>query len=302
MERAHVVAMLNNGASRSFNGDGKPDLLVRERGSGDVLVYPHSGALDGLSTFLQPILIKRDMGWRNVAFIRSLDNGSGRADILAFDLAEINPGVAGEHGLFLFPNTGGLNGLDTLGEPMRISGKRDDGQLWETVGMADISGNGADDTFSRGWDAGNVDWFPHTGRVLRDDTYDKTPHRLTEVAVDDFPLAMADFTGNGRLDLLVLRAGGDLDLFVFDAGHDLTTSREAGQGTWYRLAGDWKRFQRTTLSDVDCDGNPDLLVVDEGGRLLAFRHRGKFSPENPSAVLEEPVVVGEGFAQYDVVC
>lgn len=297
-----MVAMLGNGASRSFDGTGKPDLLVRVGETGEVFVLPHSGAFAGSATFSEPVLIARDMGWQTFGFVRALDNGDGLAGVLAFSLEQINPGVDGEHGLFLFPNTGGLRGLDTLGAPVRISGKRDDGRLWETVGMADISGNGADDTFSRGWDGTNVDWFPHTGTVVPNDTYDKTPHRLTEVAVDDFPLAMADFTGNGTLDLLVRRADGDLDLFVFADGHDLAHSLEAGEGTWYTVGRGWDAYRHITLSDIDLDGTPDLLAVDGEGALLAFRNTGKLLPGAAEDLFQEPVTIGEGFQRYDVVC
>lgn len=297
-----MVAMLGNGASRSFNGDGRPDLLVRRGETGEVLVHPHSGRLDGPATFLPPVLVARDMGWQTFGFVRSLENGTGRADLLAFSLEQINPGVDGVHGLFVLPNLSGLNGLDTFGEPLRISGPREDGRKWETVGMADISGNGADDTFSRSWDGGEVDWFPHTGTLCLHDTYDKDPRRLTEVAVEDFPLAMADFTGNGRLDLLVRRGNGDLDLLVFDEDHDLAASATAGEGTWYTVARGWDRFAHVTLSDIDLDGVPDLLAVADDGVLQAFRNSGKFDVEDPEALFEPPLPVLEGLQGHDVVC
>ncbi|ONI83209.1 hypothetical protein ALI144C_17085 [Actinosynnema sp. ALI-1.44] len=293
--------MLGNGASRSFNGDGKPDLLVRKNATGEVFVLPHSGKFDGTSTFGEPVLIAKDMGWQRFGFLRAAQNGSGPADVIAFSLEGVNPGEDGEWGLFLYQNNGGLDGLQTLSDtPIRVSGRRDDGRVWETVALADVSGNGSDDTVSREVNEGNVDWFPHGGAIVANDTYDKTPHRLTTVAPTDFPFAMADFTGNGKLDLVVRRENGDIDIFEFADDHDLAHSATAGEGTWYTVAKGWNEYVFLCLTDIDLDGAPDLLVTKPDGTLLGYRNSGKFDPADPEALFEEPVVVGTEFWQYDV--
>jgi hypothetical protein len=207
------------------------------------------------------------------------------------------------HGFYYLENIAGLNGMDTLAEPVRFTGKRDDGREWETLGYADISGRGFEETFSREKDGGNVDWWRHSGTVQSPDgTYDKAPLRLATVGPDDFPVAMADFTGTGRLDLLVLRVNGDLDLMEFAPDFDFETADGGGEITTYTVAHDWHApYNYYTLTDIDLDGRPDMLTRTWDGTLLAHRHRGKFDPGAPLDLFEDPVVVGTGFDQYDVV-
>ncbi|MEU2208619.1 hypothetical protein AB0B95_08665 [Streptomyces hygroscopicus] len=47
-------------------------------------------------------------------------------------------------------------------------------------------------------------------------------------------------------------------------------------------------------TDINGDGRPDLLGLRQDGTLVAHAHSGAFDPENPTAVLREPVVVAKG--------
>lgn len=295
-----MAANFANGQCRSFRGDGRLDLLVRNTETGELFVYPHSGAFNGMDTFGDPVKIGEGFGWQRFFFVRAVDvSGDGRADICAFSASDydINPGENGEHGFFLLRNVGGPGEIGPFAEPIRVSSKRDDGQEWETIGFADVTGNGADDTFGRGKNAGNVDLFPHRDQgVVRDGSYEKDPVRLTDVGVDDLPVAMADFTGNGLLDLLIRRPNGDLALYEF-AGRPGTTT----DGTWHTVARGWQDMRLMTLTDIDLDGRPDMLALRSDGTLAAYQHSGKFDPENPLDLFLEPVEVATGFEKYDVV-
>ncbi|MGS2648751.1 FG-GAP repeat domain-containing protein [Streptosporangium sp. G12] len=289
-----------NGQCRSFRGDGRPDLLVRNTETGELFVYPHSGEFNGTATFDEPVSIGEGFGWWRFFFVRAIDaTGNGQADICAFSAHEfdINPGENGEHGFFLLRNLGAPGEIGPFDEPIRVSGRRDDGRQWETIGFADVTGTGTDDTFGRGKDAGNVDVFPHRDLgVLRNETYDKDPVRLTEIDVDDLPVAMADFTGNGNLDLLVRRANGDLALYEFDGRPGTATG-----GTWHVVACGWQDMRLMALTDIDMDGHPDLLGLHQDGTLAAYRHCGKFNPDSPLELFQEPVTVATGFGMYDVI-
>ncbi|MGW0198984.1 FG-GAP repeat domain-containing protein [Nonomuraea sp. NPDC003201] len=299
-----MASSFANGQCRSFRGDGRPDLLVRNTETGELFVHPHSGEFNGTETYGDPVKIGDGFGWWRFFFVRAVDaTGDGQADICAFSASEygINPGENGEHGFFLLRNLGGPGEIGPFADPIRVSGKRDDGREWETIGFADVTGTGPDDTFGKGKDAGNVDVFPHRDQgVVRNDTYDKDPVRLTEVGVDDLPVAMADFTGNGNLDLLVRRANGDLDLYEFAAPPG-TPAAATTEGTWYTVAHGWQDMRLVTLTDIDLDGRPDLLGLRPDGTLEAYVHSGKFRPEDPLDLFREPVTVGTGFGKYDVI-
>ncbi|MGY1434186.1 FG-GAP-like repeat-containing protein [Streptomyces reniochalinae] len=301
----------NNGACRSFRGDGKLDLLVRSAETGALWVYPHSGKLNGTQTYEDPVKIGDNFGRERFCFIQACDvTGNGRAELCAFSVKEvtvngevrkINTGENGVFGFFLLQNLGGPGEIGPFGEPTRISGKREDDRYWSTFGFADITGSGNDDIFSRGLGAGNFDCFPHLNAgVIADDTYDREPLPLTTINPDDFPFAMADFTGNGNLDLLVRRPDGDIALFEFP-GKPGVEYADPASGTWYTVARGWQDMKYMTLTDVDLDGKPDLLALRPDGTLSAFVHSGRFDPDNPESLFSEPVTVGTGFDRYDTI-
>jgi hypothetical protein len=292
----------SNGQCRSFRGDGRLDLLVRNAETGELFVYPHSGTFDATRTFEEPVKIGEGFGWQRFFFARAVDaTGDGRADLCAFSVSEFNPGENGEFGFFLLQNTGAPGEFGPFSEPLRVSGKRDDGRRWETIGFADLTGSGTDDIFARGEEVGDVDAFlNHGAGVVRNNTYSRDPVALTQVTVDDFPFAMADFTGNGRLDLLVRRKNGDLDLYEFPGDPGTPAAQGAG-GSWHTIAHGWHDMMMMTLTDIDLDGKPDLLGLRPDGTLNAYVHSGKFDPANPLDTLQEPVPVGTGFQKYDVI-
>lgn len=297
-----MAPIFANGQCRSFRGDGLLDLLVRNAETGELLVYPHSGTFNGTATFEEPVKIADGFGWQRFFFVRAVDaTGDGRADICAFSVEEFNPGENGEFGFFLLRNTGKPGEIGPFSEPLRVSGKRDDGRRWETIGFADLTGTGTDDIFARGEGAGNVDTFLHLENgVFKDHTYSIDPVPLTEITVDDFPFAMADFTGNGNPDLVVRRANGDVDLYEFP-GRPGTPAAAGTSGTWYTIAHGWHDMMMMTVTDIDLDGKPDLLGLRPDGTLNAYVHSGKFDPDNPLATLQDPVPVGTGFEKCDVI-
>jgi hypothetical protein len=286
--------MSGNGHCHSFNGDGKLDILARTISTGELFVFPHSGRFDGANTFRDPVKIGENFhNEQNYVLVRTIDiDGNGRADVVALGESGHNP----VKGVFLFYNKAGLNGMDTLTPPIAISGARPD-KRWETLGIRDLTGNGVDDMFGRGKDAGNVDGFYNRGMVVENDTYDREPVPLTTVDVADFPLAMADFTGSGRDDLLVLRGNGDLEIYEFPA--DITDGNATGQ--WFTIGNGWQAYRSIAVTDIDLDGKPDLLTLGEDGTLRAHVHSGKFDPDRPTDLFSEPEVLFTGWTDFDVV-
>jgi len=286
-----VAPMSGNGHCHSFNGDGRPDILIRTISTGELFVYPHSGRFDGPNTFGDPVKIGENFDVENdYVLVRTIDiDGNGRADVVALAGRDHNP----DRGVFLLYNKAGLNGMDTLTPRIAISGARPD-KRWETLGIRDLTGNGVDDMFGRGMDAGNVDGFLNRGMVVENDTYDREPVPLTTVDVADFPLAMADFTGTGRDDLLVLRSNGDMDVYEFG-------DQESEEGRWFTIARGWDGLRSIAVTDIDMDGRPDLLTLDGTGTLHVHVHSGKFDPDRPEELFDRPQVLFTGWSDVDVV-
>lgn len=289
-----MAEMIGNGHCHSFNGDGRLDILARSVSTGDLFVYPHSGSFRGTRTYEEPVKIAENFHFlRDHYLARTIDvDGSGRGHVLAMSGLKYNPYA----GIFLYPNLGGLNGMKTLGERIHISGSRPD-RSWESMGIARLT-PGPDVMFGREKDKGHVDAFLPRGEVVEGETFDKTPHRMVDVSVDDFPFAMADVTCTGRPDLLVKRANGDLDVYEF--------ATDSSGGVYFPGVGTWHTVLRGfdvdvfAVTDVDLDGNPDLLALRKDGTLHAYVHNGKFDPERPLATFApEPEVVATGWTDYN---
>lgn len=286
-----MAPMTGNGHCHSFNGDGKLDIATRSTTTGELFVFPHSGQYRGADTYLAPVKIGENFHpVDDYLIVRTIDiDGNGRADILALSEKGYNP----TKGVFLCYNKSGLAGMDTLAPPMSISSARGD-MHWETVGVADLTGNGIDDMFGRRRDEGNVDGFLNRGAVEESNTYDREPLPLAMLDPADFPLAMADFTGRGRDDLLVLRANGELQIHEY-------TDEYGGPGNWFTIGRDFGDMVSIAVTDVDLDGKPDLLCLREDGTVLAYRHRGKFDPDRPLDLFDKPETVFTGWTDFDII-
>jgi len=266
--------------------------------TGELFVFPHSGRFQGRDTYSEPVLIGDRFHWqRDYGVVRTIDiNGNGHADVIALCDRDVN----GRSGVFLFPNRGRLDGLDTLAGPIQISGPRSD-RRWETLGIADLDLDGCDDMFGREKDRGEVHGFFNRREVVEHETYSREPVLMVTVDVADWPLGMADFTGSGRPDLLVRRGNGDLDVYEFAPDETGGGVRFGDGGRWFTVARGWQSYDRIVLTDVDLDGHPDLLAIGADGVLLAFQHDGVFDPENPLALFRAPVVVATGWQRFGMI-
>lgn len=287
-----MANMPGNGHCHSFNGDGKIDILAVDANTGELFVFPHSGRFQGTRTYLDPVKIADNFHLRrDHAVVSSIDvDGSGRASVMGLCHEEFN----GKTGMYLYPNKGGLNGMDTLGERILISGPRAD-RKWETIGIADLDFDGCDDIFGREKGGGNVHGFFNRREIVENDTYVREPVLMLTVEEDDWPLGMADFTGNGRPDMVVRRANGDLDLYEFAVNETGDGHWFRGEGRWFTVSRGWNDFELIAVTDVDLDGRPDMLAKGDDGVLLAFQHSGVFDPDRPLSLFREPRAVATGW-------
>lgn len=280
------------GHCASFNGDGKRDILARNRQTGELFVFPHSGALKGEETYGEPVLIGTGFDTFHRWIGAGDFTGNGYADVLS---------NTDEEKVYLYVNEGGLDGLETIAkEGIHIGGRLSPDISYDTLALGDLTGNGLTDCFGRL--GGSVEVHSMLNQGLSGmDTFAE-PKFLAKVGMYEIPFGVADITGNGRMDLLLDPINGDGELLAYDLYADGTDEQgePVGPGKRYRISEGWTDKIMITVTDIDCDGRPDLLGLLPDGTLLAYVNQG-FDPEHPLDTFAEPVVVATGWTQYDII-
>ena len=229
-----------------FNGDGKLDIAVINTGSGDVSILVGNG--DG--TF-QPAVNSSASG--SPAFLAVGDlNGDGK-----LDLAVAN-GSANTVSVLLG------NGDGTFQAPMQYSL----GASADFVAIADFNGDGKLDLLaSSGGTVGTVSILLGNG----DATFQ--PAVITSVpaskgVVSPF-VAVADFNGDGHLDVAAVQASTSIELF----GGSLIVLLGKGDGTFQPEATfsiDLFRASNVVTGDFNRDGKADLAVSARNGIFIVL--------------------------------
>jgi hypothetical protein len=267
------------GRTTSLRGDGRSDLLVRNYYTGELLAFLHRGVLDGLDTYEKPIVVSDAFGPRSVWWLSVGDfTGDGRADVFAMDVAAR---------CWLHPNVNGLDGLTATAAEVACADISHD--VYHSILLADVDGDGKVDIVGRRAGAGEVEVLlnEYDGEGFRF----AAPKPLATLRNTDYLIGMADVTLNGRLDLVVSRVGGEVAALELGPGG----------GTWHPVLDVPGGVRVVAVSDVDGDGCPDLLAVRADGALVAFPHVGNFRPGDPLSTYPEPVVVGLGWGEFDII-
>lgn len=163
-----------------------------------------------------------------------------------------------------------------------------DGRLDLVVGIEDWSEYGWDDAWDPmgRWKNGPLHGFVHVFRAKADGTFD-SPFLVQAAGkpVDTFGCPspnFVDFDGDGDLDLL---CGEFLDAFTYfeNVGTRKDPRYAAGRRltdpTGTKLAMDLQMIVPVAF-DWDKDGDPDLIVGDEDGRVAFVENTGKFTAEH----------------------
>ncbi|KOV61148.1 FG-GAP repeat domain-containing protein [Streptomyces sp. MMG1121] len=279
------------GHSGSFNGDGRLDLLVRNAETSELLVYPNSGTLNGLDTYGEPVTIATGFRSDHYVWVGAGDfTGNGKADIFA---------LTAEEQAYICLNENGLQGLDTLTEPIHVGGRLPE-VAYDTIALADIDGDGITDILGRQIDTSKIDIIPSGGDVDGTDSF-AAPTRLATIGATDIPIGAADITGSGAVDLLVLHDNGELALYRPPAEGFDADGEPLGDASYVTISHGWDAMDIISVTDINGDGRPDLLGLRSDGTLLAYVHTGTFDPANPTAVFRAPVVVAKGWHDVDAI-
>jgi hypothetical protein len=270
------------GGNRSYdiNLDGWADITARQASTGRLNVYPHSQSFNGTATFRPAVTINHGWGimnWLAPGYV----NADDAPDILARHA---------DGRLFVYPHSGTFSGTGTITAPTLL------GFGWnihDIVFLDDWNGDGFDDILARPRGGDEVVLYLHSGTLSGTSTYQAPVVAITGASFDTWE-SMTDVTGDGFTDLIFRVSSGELGVFDLEANPP--------NGQTYLLGFGWNINDRLLINDVDGDGWGDIVARRaSNGNLYAYRHRGTWDPNNPTATFQAPVLLGFGWQTNDII-
>jgi hypothetical protein len=260
---------VNRGTSASLdlNGDGRPDTVAREKGTGVLWFY----AGDGVGGAVSRRIV--GYGWQmHDALVLTPDvTGDGKADLYARDLAQGN--------LYLYPG----DGTGSFTAPTLV------GSGWHMhdalLAPGDVTGDGIPDLWARDRATGGLWLYPGSAGGV--------PTTARQVSagwnMHDAIMSPGDVNGDGFADLWGREAStGTLWFYTGDGAGGLATRAPVGIG--------WGVHDiLNPTRDVTGDGRPDLL-----GRARADGTRWLY-PTGNGGVPTTARLVGSGWLMHDTV-
>jgi len=275
---ASSAAAAGGGHAADFTGDGLPDVLARERGTGKLKVYPHSGTFNGTATY--PSVVTINLGWQSMRWIGAADvTGDGFADVVAID-SSWRMVVAVHSGVF--------NGTSTLRPGLVVVGYN-----WNVNDVVSVFTNGGahDSIIARRASDGKLFTYANYEGLRGTDTF-AAPESFNPDGGDrswssEAFIGMAPVQGfDGPDDVVYITANGEL-WYQSPRFHSKTL---LGYG--------WSGVQQVVLTNLDDDNYPDIIARDRySGNLLAYMNTS--GPSGRTYV--GPTVIGYGWQTNDII-
>ncbi|MFJ7204578.1 FG-GAP-like repeat-containing protein [Streptomyces sp. NPDC098789] len=240
-----AAAGMTHLAAGDLDGSGKQDIMATEVSSGDLYLYPGSGALGGANTL--GARVKIGSGWNSMTNLTVGDyDGDGKADVLATDTA------AGD--LYLYPGSGSANGMNTLGPRVQI------GSNWSSMHdltRMDVNKDGKPDLVAVETATGNLYVYPGTGSLNGANTLGARVQIGTNWNSMSSLVVPGDLNSDSVDDLVAKDESGNL--FLYPGTGALNGNNTLGNRT--QIGSGWKAMTDLVGADLNNDGKGDIAAV-----------------------------------------
>ena len=274
-DTVHQIHVYDSGGIIDIDGDGVADLCIR----GAAGIRCHKGTGSGFGERIDGPALSDGSGWgsrANYSTIRMGDvTGDGRTDICA----------RANGGYRCWPSTGDGFAAPIQGPPMTNANGFAQQRFYNTIRLADVTGDGRDDICVRT----NNDFrcYPSTGEGVGDPIigpalsdasgWDQIAHYGT--------IRMGDVTGDGRADLCA-RGGGGIRCWP-STGDGFGASFD---GPAWSNASNWDQIRYWStirLVDIDGDGRADICGRSATGYRCHLSTGDGFGPAHQIPALSD---------------
>ena len=277
--------------SADVNGDGRPDLLTANRGSGSnsVSVLLNTTAPGATTLSFAP---KQDLATGATPFaVSSADvNGDGKPDLLVAN--------SGSASVSVLLNTTSLAEATPDGVPTPVFAPAATpavGTRPVSVAAADINGDGKPDLITADYAANTVSVLVST-TAPGSTTPTYAPRRTFATGLGPQSVTVADITGDGKPDLIVADYNGTtLSVLVNTTAPGSTTPTFAPRQTFGTGFGP----QSVTVADINGDFQPDLIVANFQSNSVAVL-RNTSTPGSPTLSFATGVAFNAGLGPLSV--
>jgi len=274
------VLAAGGGHGADFTGDGRPDILAREKGTGKLKVYPHSGTVNGTATY--PTAVTINLGWGGMRWIGAMDlTGDGFADVVAIDQ---------NWRMVVAVHSGTFNGTNTLTPGLVVVGYN-----WNVNNFVSVTGNST--LLARRASDGEIFTYGSSG-LNGTATFDAPtkPQTTQRERHDNDLFISAGMLGSTNGAFLFVGPGGEL--YAWDTFVGTNQRRTFGEG--------WHTVDSYVLTDLNEDGKEDLIARNKAtGELWAYLHSGvnpwpQMGP-GPEPVYPTRITIGYGWLTNDII-
>jgi VCBS repeat protein len=268
------------GYGADFTGDGLPDILAREKGTGKLKVYPHSGTVD--ATFTYPTVVTINYGWGGMRWIGAMDlSGDGFADVVAIDQ---------NWRMVVAVHSGHFNGTSTLTPGLQVIGYN-----WNVNNLVSVTSDSS--LLARRAADGEIFAYQSNGLNGTDTFGAPTQPRTTQRERHDNDLFIsAGMLGSDNGAFLFVGPTGEL--YAWNTFDGANQRRTLGEG--------WHTVDSYVLTDLNADGKEDLVARSRAtGELWAYLHSGvnpwpQLGP-GTEPVYPSRITIGFGWQTNDVI-